>query len=89
MPSSWCWDIGKLQSTYTIDIKMVDCASGRISESFSETYKGDIDGLIVLMEKIAKRMAGIEEKIELEHYRVAEHMVRMAKARAYHRLMKA
>lgn len=30
-----------------------------------------------------------DEKIELEHYRVAEHMVRMAKARAYSRLMKA
>jgi len=28
-------------------------------------------------------------KIELEHYRVAEHMVRMAKANAYGRLMKA
>lgn len=30
-----------------------------------------------------------DEKIELEHYRVAEHMVRMAKANAYGRLMKA
>lgn len=30
-----------------------------------------------------------EEKIELEHYRVAEHMVRMAKARAYRRVLKA
>lgn len=30
-----------------------------------------------------------EERIELEHYRVAEHMVRMAKANAYGRLMKA
>ena len=30
-----------------------------------------------------------DEQIELEHYRVAEHMVRMAKANAYGRLMKA
>lgn len=45
-----------------------------------------------LEELSAKNEAGIlsfEEKIELEHYRVAEHMVRMAKARAYRRLMKA
>ena len=45
-----------------------------------------------LEELSAKNEAGLlsfEEKIELEHYRVAEHMVRMAKARAYRRLMKA
>ena len=45
-----------------------------------------------LEELAAKNEAGtltFEEKIELEHYRVAEHMVRMAKARAYRRLMKA
>ena len=38
-----------------------------------------------LEELSARNEAGIlsfEEKIELEHYRVAEHMVRMAKARA-------
>lgn len=45
-----------------------------------------------LEELSAKNEAGslsFEERIELEHYRVAEHMVRMAKARAYNRLMKA
>ena len=45
-----------------------------------------------LDELSTKNEAGLltfEEKIELEHYRVAEHMVRMAKARAYSRLMKA
>lgn len=45
-----------------------------------------------LEELAAKNEAGMltfEEKIELEHYRVAEHMVRVAKARAYSRLMKA
>lgn len=45
-----------------------------------------------LEELSAKNEAGslsFEERIELEHYRVAEHMVRMAKARAYSRLMKA
>jgi hypothetical protein len=45
-----------------------------------------------LEELSVKNEAGqlsFEERIELEHYRVAEHMVRMAKARAYRRLMKA
>lgn len=60
--------IGKLQTTYTIDIKMVNCTDGRIENSFSETYKGDIEGLISLMEKLAKRMAGIEEKSNLWLY---------------------
>ncbi|TXF88233.1 hypothetical protein FUA23_15595 [Neolewinella aurantiaca] len=47
---------------------------------------------IRLNELSVRNEAGLlsfEEKIELEHYRVAEHMVRMAKARAYRRLMKA
>ena len=45
-----------------------------------------------LDELAAKNEAGTlsqQEIIELEHYRVAEHMVRMAKANAYSRLMKA
>ncbi|MCF6237898.1 MAG: CsgG/HfaB family protein [Candidatus Marinimicrobia bacterium] len=60
--------IGKLQSTYTIDVRLVNCTTSRIDESYSETYKGDIDGLIGLMEKLAKRMAGIEEKSKLWLY---------------------
>ena len=60
--------IGKLQTTYTIDVRMINCTTGRIDNSYSETYKGDIDGLIVLMEKLAKRMAGIKEKSKLWMY---------------------
>jgi len=60
--------IGKLQATYTIDVRLVNCTTSRIDESYSETFKGDIDGLIVLMEKLAKRMAGIEEKSKLWMY---------------------
>ncbi len=60
--------IGKLQSTYTVDVRMINCTTGGIDNSYSETYKGDIDGLIDLMEKLAKRMAGIEEKSNLWMY---------------------
>jgi len=58
-------DIGKVKSTYIIDVRMVHCESSGIVDGYSETYKGDIDELIVLMEKVAKRMAGIEDKRNL------------------------
>ena len=61
-------DIGKVKSTYIIDVRMVHCESSQIVDGYSETYKGDIDELIILMEKVAKRMAGIEEKSKLWMY---------------------
>lgn len=60
--------IGKIRDTYTVDIRMVNCTLGNIESSFSEDYKGDIDGLVGLMEKVAKRMAGIEEQSNLWMY---------------------
>lgn len=42
-----------------------------------------------LSDRNERGILSYDEKIELEHYRVAEHMVRMAKANAYGRLMKA
>lgn len=38
--------IGKLGSTYTIDIKMFSVESGEVAHTVGQTYKGDIDGLI-------------------------------------------
>ena len=61
-------EIGLVKSTYIIDVRLVHCESTRIADSYSETYKGDIDGLIVLMEKVAKRMAGVEDKSNLWMY---------------------
>ena len=60
--------IGLLQSTYTIDIRMVNCTTAQIDNSFSETYKGDIEGLIERMQKVANSMAGIEVKSNLWMY---------------------
>ncbi len=60
--------VGKIRGTYTIDIRMVNCTTSKIENSFSEDYKGELDGLIGLMEKVAKRMAGIEEKSNLWMY---------------------
>ena len=61
-------EIGLVKSTYIIDVRLVNCETTKIADSFSETYKGDIDGLIVLMEKVAKRMAGVEDKSNLWKY---------------------
>ena len=45
--------IGKLGSTYTIDIKMFSVESGQNANAIGQTYRGDIDGLIEEIEKSA------------------------------------
>ncbi|MEA3287924.1 MAG: CsgG/HfaB family protein [Candidatus Marinimicrobia bacterium] len=45
--------IGKLGSTYTIDIKMFSVESGENANAIGQTYRGDIDGLIEEIEKSA------------------------------------
>jgi len=52
--------MGKLGSIYTIDIKMVNCETSQIETSFNDDYKGNIEGLIRTMEKMAAKMAGVE-----------------------------
>ncbi|MTB52028.1 hypothetical protein [Lewinella sp. W8] len=53
------------------------------------TSEADEQRLQELADKNAAGTLTLEEHIELEHYRVAEHMVRMAKARAFSRLQGA
>jgi len=54
--------IGKIGTRYTIDVKLVDCETSRIEESVAEDYRGDIEGLVKVMHKIAFQLAGIKEK---------------------------
>jgi len=54
--------LGKIGAQYTIDVKMVNCETGRIEESIAEDYKGSKEGLIAVMHSIAFKMAGIQEK---------------------------
>ncbi|MBC6994742.1 hypothetical protein QWY85_06825 [Neolewinella lacunae] len=54
-----------------------------------KTSEADEIRLEELAAKNEARALTFQEAIELEHYRVAEHMVRMAKANAYSRLLKA
>jgi len=54
--------IGMIGNRYTIDVKMVNCETSRIENSYVEDYKGNIEGLVKVMKTIAYKMAGIKEK---------------------------
>ena len=49
--------IGKLGSTYTIDLSLIDVETAQIEKSFFRDYKGEIDGLLNNMQIIANQMA--------------------------------
>ncbi len=51
--------IGKLGATYTIDLSLIDVETAQIEKSFFRDYKGEIDGLLSLMQVIANQMAEI------------------------------
>jgi len=50
---------GKVGSTYTIDLSLVDVQTAQIEKSFFQDYKGEIDGLLNIMQDIANQIAGI------------------------------
>ena len=45
--------IGKVGSTFSIDIRAIDVQSGRITHSLWRDYRGEIDGLLGIMPEIA------------------------------------
>jgi len=51
--------IGKLGKTYTIDLSLIDVQTARIEKSFFRDFKGEIDGLLDLMEVIANQIAAV------------------------------
>ena len=51
-------DLGKLGSTYTIDLRLIDVESGKIVQSKTQDYKGEIDGMLEVMKVIANSFAG-------------------------------
>ncbi|MBA7598301.1 MAG: PEGA domain-containing protein [Calditrichaeota bacterium] len=48
--------IGKVGSTFSIDIRTVDVQSGRITHSLWRDYRGEIDGLLGIMPEIAAEL---------------------------------
>lgn len=51
--------IGKLGKTYTIDLSLIDVQTAQIEKSFFRDFKGEIDGLLDLMQVIADQIAAI------------------------------
>ena len=51
--------IGKIGRTYTIDISLMDVETAQIEKSFVQDYKGEIDGLLDIMESISLEIAAI------------------------------
>lgn len=50
--------IGKIGSTYTLDLRIIDVQSGRIIKTVSDDYRGDADGLLEVLEEAAVKIAG-------------------------------
>ena len=57
-------DVGKIGDVITIDIRVFNVSSGKITGAYIEDYEGDVAGLLGLMKSIAKKIAGVEEKQE-------------------------
>ena len=55
--------IGRLGSTYSIDLRIIDVVTGRITGTVVRDYRGEIDGLIREMETVARELAGVSSPI--------------------------
>ncbi|UCH09035.1 MAG: hypothetical protein JSU61_07230, partial [Fidelibacterota bacterium] len=57
--------IGKIGSTYTVDLRTIDVASGAIENTMTRDYRGEIDGLIAEIERISWELVGLVHPDEL------------------------
>lgn len=55
--------IGKIGSTYTLDLRIIEVQTGRIVKTVSEDYRGDADGLLGVLETAALKIAGKESTV--------------------------
>ena len=51
---------GKLGNSYTIDAKMFSVSTGGTIRSVSKTYKGEVDGLLTIIEIVAWELVGLQ-----------------------------
>jgi len=56
---------GKLGNTYTIDAKMFSVESGATIRTSSKTYKGEVDGLLPIIQIVAWELVGLEAPADL------------------------
>jgi formylglycine-generating enzyme len=53
-------DIGQIGETYSIDMRLIDVSTGKITQTEALDYTGKIDGLLGAMTMIANTFAGIK-----------------------------
>ena len=56
---------GKLGNTYTIDAKMFSVETGDTIRTSSKEYKGEVDGLLPIIQIVAWELVGLEPPAEL------------------------
>jgi hypothetical protein len=56
---------GKLGNTYTIDAKMFSVETGQTTVSVSKSYKGEVDGLLVVIQIVAWELVGLQPPADL------------------------
>ena len=56
---------GKLGNTYTVDAKMFSVETGATLRTSSKTHKGDVDGLLVIIEVCAWELVGLQPPADL------------------------
>ncbi|KAB2879104.1 DUF2380 domain-containing protein [bacterium] len=52
-------DIGKIGSTYTVTVRIIDVSTGKIEDTQSSEYRGDTDGLIKTFDLLAQKLTGV------------------------------
>ncbi|MFC1620335.1 CsgG/HfaB family protein [Candidatus Neomarinimicrobiota bacterium] len=57
--------IGKIGSTYTVDVRTIDVQTGAITGTMSRDYRGEIDGLIREIERLSWDLVGLVHPDEL------------------------
>ena len=56
---------GKLGTTYTIDAKMFSVETGATIRTSSKEYKGEVDGLLPIIQVVAWELVGLEPPADL------------------------
>lgn len=56
--------IGKIEDTYTVDIRVVDVESAKLLGSLSRNTTGNKENLLALLERMAKNLAGIKVEVQ-------------------------
>ena len=56
---------GKLGNTFTVDAKMFSVETGQTTRSVSKTYKGEVDGLLPIIEIVAWELVGLQAPADI------------------------